>query len=132
MYASKDSILAGLRPREKDEESAIFGTLRLRELTRWQWRIAGELATVAGDDGVSRVDTDWWHTEVLAAGVVDPASPEDARESMFIGEELRGLAQRKETWEEIRRLANAVLAFSEVGAEALTKSDHPTDEGHAA
>jgi hypothetical protein len=128
MYADKASILAGLRPREKDEDSPIFGKVRLRELTRLQWRNAGTLSLL--DDG--RTDLDWWDTETLAVGMIDPASPLDAREALFTGEELRDLANRKEVWEEIRRLADLIRTFSEVGGEALTKSDPPADTGLAA
>lgn len=106
MRATRDSILARLQLAERDVESIPFGTLRLRELTRAQWRACADKArNEAGD-----ILIDPWRAALFAAGVVG----EDGA-SLFSAEEILAFPQRDDLWDEIARIANAVLEVSEVG-----------------
>ena len=102
----KADILARLALAERDVESIPFGTLRIRELTRAQWRACGEAAR----DGEGNILIDPWRAGLFAAGVID----EDGR-PMFTMAEVLAFPQRDSLWEEIARIANAVLEVSEVG-----------------
>jgi hypothetical protein len=106
-YATRDAILQRLRLAERDVESVpLGGTLRLRELTRAQWR-ACALASSAGE---GKVNLDLWHAHLFATGVIDATGA-----PLFTADEILALPQRDDLWEEIARIADLVMEVSEVG-----------------
>lgn len=151
-YVTRESALARLTLAERDEESPpLGGTLRLRELTRAQLRACGGWATtedmaerekargvalatadLADDEARARAltaywlgapatttDADRWHAALFAAMVVDP----ETKEPIFDRDQILTWPNRIELWNEVRRIAQMGLDLSEVGAEALRKSD---------
>lgn len=117
-YVSKADVQARLVLRERDEPSALFGgELRLRELLRAEYRAAAEWA----GEGAGSMDR--WNAALFSAGVVDPESPRDARLPLFTRDEVMVWPNRPDLWAEVLRVAQAICDLSEVGADALSKSD---------
>jgi hypothetical protein len=122
-YLSKADILSHAQLAERDYESvALGGVLRLRELTRAQWRACVEAS--AGDDE-GRVRLELWHPHLFATGVIDPLN---GGEPLFSVKEVLAWPKRDELWAEVGAVAQAILELSEVGPEALQKSDPVADE----
>ena len=146
----KEAILARLALAERDEESIPLGcTLRLRELTRAQWRDA--IAFASSDDLAERERA---RGALLASADLEDAdarrealtrfwlgAPEQAlnrdrwhaaivaagvldpetSEPLFTRGEILSWPHRDEVWSELDRLTQAVLAVSEVGEAHLKK-----------
>lgn len=114
MYLSKDQILARGVRRRQDAESPVFGgTLCLQELSRWDYKLAAQLATIPSDP--DKVYVQLWDAATFAAGVVDPATGEP----LFTHEEVATFREDMALWDEIARIAGLVRALSEVGPESL-------------
>jgi len=113
---TRDAILAALRLAERDVESIpLGGTLRIRELTRAQWRACTEAAK-SDEEGMILIDP--WYRHLFAAGVVgEDGAP------LFTAADVDNFPHRDDVWAEVARIAKEVLALSEVGADALDKSD---------
>ncbi len=113
----KAAFLAKLVLIERTEESDLFGPLQLRELTRATFRAIAQHAAT-GDD---KIDIDKWNGGIFAAGVVENGAP------AFTLDEILIWPHRDELWDEIRRVASAILSLSEVGPEHLKapSSDSP-------
>lgn len=148
-------IAARLALAERDEESVPLGaTLRLRELTRAQIRDARAwasttdlaerervrdtalaLADLADADARRQaltqywlgapeavLDTDRWHAALVAVGARDPATGE----ALFDRDAILEWPNRAELWNELVRLAQAILDVSEVSEEHLKKESAPS------
>lgn len=111
---------------ERDEESPIFGPLRLRELTRAQYRQCSREADCSlilhlpdGKGGIQDVpittDQDKWHGGVFACGTINPETGERLLTST---DAVLELPQRDDVWTEITRLAKLILQLSEAGQAA--------------
>lgn len=108
MYLSKDALLARTQRAERDESSAVLGgVLRLRELSRLAWR---EASTFAAIDELT-LDLDRYHAAIFAGIVVDPES----KEALFMPADVLAWVQGADLWAEVRRIAEAGLAMSEIG-----------------
>jgi len=133
-YVTKETARAHLALAERDEPSEVFGgVLRLRELTRAQFRACrrdadlGERAylTRVGDQTVRiTIDADRYNAGLFAAGVIDPTTGEPIWGGV---DEMLALPRRATVWDEILRIANLLLDLSEVGPGAL-KSGSPADD----
>jgi hypothetical protein len=121
-YATREAILAQAERRERDEES-LFGTLRLRELARIDYRAISTAAEIPGRPGHIYVDI--WHAGVFAAVVIDP----ETHEPLFTTDEVLAWGNRNDLWAEVIRIVTAGLDLSEVGPDALTKSGPEPDAG---
>jgi hypothetical protein len=121
-YVSREGLLAHLALAERDEESPPLAgalRLRLRELTRAQWRACADTARLEDD----RIYTDKWHAAIFAAGVIDAES----KRPLFTADEVfTQFSRNSDLWEEIARIAGLILDLSEVGADALKKESAPS------
>ena len=116
MALDKATILATLRLAERDEERVPFGgQLRLRELTRAQWRACAQASAVPDDAG--KVNLDQWRAHLFAAGVINGTG-----EPLFTPAEVLDFPQRDDLWEEIARIADCILELSEVGQAPLSEA----------
>jgi hypothetical protein len=146
----KDQILARLALAERDEESLPLGcTLRLRELTRAQWRDAQQFASIddlaerekarglalasadlADEDARRSALAQYWQgapERVLnidrwhASVVASSAIDPETGEPIFTRDEILLWPHRADLWGELARLAQAVFDVSEVNQEDLKK-----------
>ncbi len=151
----KESILARLALAERDEVSIPLGvTLRLREITRAQWRAAIEwaqtenlaerekargnalaVADLADEDARRAALMQYWGElpervmilERWYVGLlaVSAIDPETGA-ALFTRDEIMAWPQRAELWDEVARLGQAVLDLSEVGESHLKKESSPS------
>jgi hypothetical protein len=120
MPLTKEKILARLLRREHSESSELFGgELTIRELTRAEFRAIREAAQISS----GMLDVDKWNGGLFCAGVLDGKG-----QPMFTLDELMMLPQRDDLWDEVRRVAELVLNFNEVGAEHLKKKSDISPE----
>lgn len=113
----KASIFPGLRLAERTLESGPLGAaVHIRELTRAQWRTATEAAR-ADEEGKILLSPYYQH--IFAFGVVDAEG-----KPIFQPAEVLDFPNRDDVWEEIARIAQAILELSEVGSQALFQ-DNP-------
>jgi hypothetical protein len=118
---TREQILSQLVPITRMEPSEVFGgELKLQELPRAAFRQASRAAALDGN----RIDVDKWNGGLFCAGVVDADGA-----PLFTLDELLSWPHRAAVWNEIGRIAELLLNISEVGREALTKSDPETDPG---
>lgn len=124
MYLSKEQILARGVRRRQDVASAVFGgTLCLQELSRWDWKLAAQLATIPSDP--DKVYVQLWDAATFAAGVVDPATGEP----LFGHDEVSAFREDAALWDEIARIAGLIRTLSEVGPESLKSGGAAPDVG---
>lgn len=120
MALTKEKILLKLARRERQEPSEVFGgELTLRELTRAEFRAIREAATLP--DGL--IDVDRWNGGLFCAGTIDGKG-----EPLFTLDELLALPQRGDLWDEIKRIADCILDFNQIGNEALKKTSPGSPE----
>lgn len=114
--------------RESTEESAVFGAITIRELMRADYTEAQRFASV-GPDGriVGSENIDRWHTAIVAAGVIGADG-----KAAYRREWLLSLPNRAVIWDEIDRLAQQILALSEVGPQHLKSGNLDDDADGAA
>lgn len=110
---SKQDILARMQRRTQTISSDVFvGDLRIRELLRSEYRAIQAQAQPDGEP----FNVDRWNAGCFAAIVIDASG-----EPMFTVDEVLQWPERPEVWDEVVRVANAGLNFSEVGTAALKK-----------
>lgn len=114
---TRDAILSQMQRRITTEHSDVFGgDLRLRELSRAEYRAAERDATTQqrSADGRVLVDGPRWNAGVFAAGVIDADGA-----PLFTPDEVLAWPERTPVWLEVLRVATLILELSEVGPEAL-------------
>lgn len=117
MPLSKAQILAGLSERVTADQyvNALGGQVRIRELTRAQYRAAVEQGKDKKKPDLLKNDV--WHVAVIAAGVID-----DKGQSLFTFEELLPLTEGDDPplrATAAQELAQKILDLSEVGPSFL-------------
>lgn len=123
-FLTKAQIDAKTQRQITTEPSPVFGgDLCLRELGRMDHRAASTAAAIPDRPGYINIDT--WHAAVFAWGVVDPQT----HEPLYEVADILSWVDREGVFAEVSRIALLILAFSEVGPDALTKSGDGADAG---
>jgi len=124
---TKDQILSHVTRRTKTIPSDVFGgDLCVREHTRAEYRAIAQSADKGKDEsGQALIDTDRWNGGLFANAVIDAATGAP----LFTVDEVLTFPERSAVWGEVRRIAQESLDLSEVGPEALSKSDIEADQG---
>ena len=108
---------------------ALGASVTIRELMRTVWRAvisAREAEAFVGDDGqryISAEGLDIAAATTLAFGAIDP----ETGAALWQPSEVATWPRRPELWADVHRVAEAILALSEVGPEA-TKSGDPAPD----
>lgn len=98
-----------------DIESPIFGAIRLREISRQEFRASYAAALDERDETI--IYTERFHAGIVAVCVLDPETDKPAFADTAT---VMSLPHRENIWEEINRLADIVLKdLSGVGSDAL-------------
>lgn len=103
--------------------------LTIRELLRVEWRAAvgaREASAFTGEDGrtyIAAEGVDLFDALVFAAGAIDAETGDPLWEPAAV----MAWPNRPDLWADIRRVARAIEALSEVGADA-TKSGDPAPD----
>lgn len=127
MALGREQIVPALARRTQDIPSAAFGgEIRIRELTRAEWRASNDHASTGKEDadGAPIIYIDHWAAARFAAGVIDPAT--DA--PMFTADEVLAWPNRADLWREIGRIADAIDRLSEADRGALKSGDTSPDQ----
>lgn len=123
-YLTREVLVARGTRRRRDVESPVFGgTLCLQELSRWDWKMAAQMATLP--DKPEQVYIQLWNAALFAAGVIDP---QDGA-ALFTFEDVSNFRNDPALWAEIDRIADLLRELSEVGPESLKSGGPAPDAG---
>lgn len=123
--------LTALEPRRGAYEAPLLGAAIIyRELTRAEYLASQDQAAHTFERGGARWLTDMGVScrtaDIVAAGCIDPESGAPLWTGMAV------LSWPRRVWPDVEELERRILSLSEVGADALTKSDPADDAGGAA
>ena len=123
-FVTRAQILERGTRRRQVEPSAVFGgDLCLQELSRWDWRMAAQMATNPANP--DQVFIHLHNAALFAAGVIDPVS----NKPLFTFDEVSDFREDAAIWAEINRVADLLRVLSEVGPESLKSGGAAADAG---
>lgn len=130
-YVSRDAALAGGKNLKEKDVATTLGTFRCRELSGNARAevIEAQANALTEEEGGKRVDVKGYQRNVIVAGVIDPASPDDDRQPLLKATDMTQFMQNGSSV--IVALVQAIEELSGLGQFAAKRAEGNSDAGQS-